>query len=87
MLEGTDLDFYRYVKSGTVTEDQWVEYTAMLDWINGTTSKSTAVMAFGLKSGETEEKAWFDFLRIVGNGPDRSASQCAQVCLNGTQRE
>ena len=87
LLEGTDLDFHRYVKSGTVTEDQWVEYTAMLDWVDGTTSKSTAVMAFGLKSDETEEKAWFDFLRIVGNGPDRSASQCAQLCLNGTQRD
>lgn len=68
-----------------VTEDEWVEYIETID------SLSDASMSFGMVSEETSLEAWFDYFRIVGNGPDRSALLCDSfdtiACEEGTSME
>eukprot|EP01049_Picozoa_sp_SAG25_P001219 SAG25_NODE_49_length_18832_cov_5.265841_1_plen_3791_part_10 len=85
LLEGTDLDDAKAgVHKGTVAQDHWTDYTMNLVGFRG-----FATMAFGLQSDDGSKEAWFDYVRIVGTGPDRAQLMCPSAsfsCANGTQR-
>eukprot|EP01048_Picozoa_sp_COSAG05_P015644 COSAG05_NODE_1907_length_3849_cov_4.846133_2_plen_742_part_01 len=81
LLRGSDLDEPNKITHGQVdTEGAWIEFRASL-----TGFQRTAVMAFGVQADTAAKRAWFDYFRIMGTGPDRSKLLCSQSsCPNGT---
>jgi hypothetical protein len=76
LLDGTNVD-------ANVTQGQWVEYSSAL----GPAFNSTVSVSFGVQSSSKSRAAFFDYVRVLGMGPDRAERICStNDCPAGTSR-
>ena len=78
LLDARNIDQGDGTGLGSITKDTWREYRSdLVGW-------SSASMKFGFQVDNTLEEAWFDYFRIMGDGPDRSSTLCTRSCAAGT---
>ena len=78
LLDAGNIDAGDGTGVGSITKDQWREYRAdLVGW-------TSASMNFGFQVDDTFEESWFDYFRIMVDGPDRTGMLCTARCTPGT---